>query len=575
MDEVWLKHIFSGAGKIIQVYIPWKRSFRLNQRFGFVRYGNKEDGMKAIKMWNTAQIQGHRLLVKEARFNNTRWNKQGQKKVGETKVYRVVKNKNPRAEEPKWIPKSQKAPMMENRSNRSAIKSGNGAQPCIKVSEVGNEWLTRSAIAELSPLRSMVYMQDHLRNLGYSDIQVRPMDSDRVVLTFPNIEDRDSIFNGGKMGWLKDCFLEIFKWNDTVSTQGSRLVWLNCYGIPLHVWNVATFNKIGQIWGKIISISEDSFKSLSFTVGKVLISTTTMETINQCKGCVLDEVKSVAQNSNGYEENIVEEMVETNEEAEKAVGSDGGSLQLVKVGMHGGNYGLATRDSFSSSSGIGLSVRGSGKVKDTLGEGAGNNSLPITINLAPLTVIGLNRMLLSPRISLSNLVENQAAKSVSWVANSVNENLALPGILSERNDEDANGDGRLDQNEVNHTEDDPILAPLKAAINGVKGKKKRKSIYDILGFTKVNPVNNKGRKNKQKCEVFRSAIAAVALSASISSGGIVNINRIILDEAQAIWECNKIMGMGYDGDEDEVISRFADMEAQDLDRADRAATRQL
>ncbi|KAF7138730.1 hypothetical protein RHSIM_Rhsim07G0185000 [Rhododendron simsii] len=90
MDEVWLKQIFSGA-----------------EGRSYSRFGDKEDGMRAIKMWNTAQIQGHRLLVKEARFNNTRWNKQGQKKVGETKVYRVVKNKNPRAEEPKWIPKSQ------------------------------------------------------------------------------------------------------------------------------------------------------------------------------------------------------------------------------------------------------------------------------------------------------------------------------------------------------------------------------------------------------------------------------------------------------------------------------------
>ncbi|KAE9445683.1 hypothetical protein C3L33_22421, partial [Rhododendron williamsianum] len=281
MDEYsWLKQIFSGAGKIMDVYIPRKRSFRLNQRFEFVRYGNKEEGLKAIKMWNTAQIQGHRLLVKVARFNNTRWNKQGQN-AGVKKVYRVVKNKNPRAKEPNRIPNSHNAPVMENPSNRFATKTRKVAQPCINVSEVGNEWLSRSAIAKLSPFRSMIYMQDHLRNLGYSNIQVRPMDSDRVVLTFPNVEDINSIFNGGKMGWLKEYFLEIHKWNDTISTQGSRLVWLNCYGIPLHVWNAVTFKKIGQIWGEIISISEDSFKCFSFSVGKVLIATTTMETINQ------------------------------------------------------------------------------------------------------------------------------------------------------------------------------------------------------------------------------------------------------------------------------------------------------
>ncbi|KAI8539808.1 hypothetical protein RHMOL_Rhmol09G0211700 [Rhododendron molle] len=40
----------------------------------------------------------------------------------------------------------------------------------------------------------------------------------------------------------------------------------------------------------------------------------------------------------------------------------------------------------------------------------------------------------------------------------------------------------------------------------------------------------------------------------------MNRNRIILDKAQAIWTCNKIMGLGYDGEEDEVISKFADMD---------------
>ncbi|KAI8530680.1 hypothetical protein RHMOL_Rhmol11G0078400 [Rhododendron molle] len=69
----------------------------------------------------------------------------------------------------------------------------------------------------------------------------------------------------------------------------------------------------------------------------------------------------------------------------------------------------------------------------------------------------------------------------------------------------------------------------------------------------------------------RSAIVALALSTSISSDGVINRNKIILDEAQAIWTCNKIMGLGYDGEKDEVITKFAAMEAQDLDRADKAA----
>ncbi|KAF7154406.1 hypothetical protein RHSIM_Rhsim01G0057700 [Rhododendron simsii] len=135
------------------------------------------------------------------------------------KIYRVVKNNNTRAERPKRIPNQQNTLRLVDQIN-IAGETRKRSQLCINVSEVGNEWLTRSAIAKLSPLRSMAYMQDHLKNLGYSDIQVHPIDANKVVPTFPNIEDRDSVFNGGKMSWLKDCFLEIQTWDDTISTQG-------------------------------------------------------------------------------------------------------------------------------------------------------------------------------------------------------------------------------------------------------------------------------------------------------------------------------------------------------------------
>lgn len=88
-----------------------------------------------------------------------------------------------------------------------------------------------------------------------------------------------------------------------------------------------------------------------------------------------------------------------------------------------------------------------------------------------------------------------------------------------------------------------------------------------MGFSKVDLQNRKGGRNKQKCVVFRSAVAAAALSASISSEEIVNRNKMFLNEAQAIWTVNKTMGIGYDGDDEEVISKIADRLAEDKERA--------
>lgn len=106
------------------------------------------------------------------------------------------------------------------------------------------------------------------------------------------------------------------------------------------------------------------------------------------------------------------------------------------------------------------------------------------------------------------------------------------------------------------------LEHIEIAIS--KGKRKQKSIEEILGLSKTNGVKRGGKRGKQKCVVFRSAVAAAALS--VSSEGINNRNRILLNEAQAVWTVTKIMGEDYMGNDEEVISKIMVMEEQDEDR---------
>ncbi|GAB2290756.1 hypothetical protein Dimus_025029 [Dionaea muscipula] len=48
-----------------------------------------------------------------------------------------------------------------------------------------------------------------------------------------------------------------------------REVWLSCYGVPVHAWNVSTFCSIGNHWGEVVQIDEDTAKSARFDVEKV------------------------------------------------------------------------------------------------------------------------------------------------------------------------------------------------------------------------------------------------------------------------------------------------------------------
>ena len=125
-----------------------------------------------------------------------------------------------------------------------------------------------SAIAKNSSTRLIVRIQDQLRNLGQAHVLVRHMGGDMVVLTFKDLEERESMFNEGKMAWLKEWFVKSSKRENTKSNLCLRLVWLNCHGIPLHLWNYPTFSEIGKIWGEVIMLADDTIKNLSFAVGK-------------------------------------------------------------------------------------------------------------------------------------------------------------------------------------------------------------------------------------------------------------------------------------------------------------------
>ncbi|KAI8567311.1 hypothetical protein RHMOL_Rhmol02G0111300 [Rhododendron molle] len=425
----------------------------------------------------------------------------------------------------------------------------------------GNDWLFNSVVAKLHKFMEVEELMRDLEKENIKEPLIRSMGGRYILITFKTTEVRDAIIKGNH---LQRWFSEIKPWKGEVA-MAERFVWLNCIGMLLHVWNLDSFRKIGEKWGAFMKVDESTLHCLSFTNGRVLVATEIMSTIEDSIQLDIDgilykvkvreeplafgvevrsrygqntsvdkevsegemgvNVEDMVENSsnNGAEDvngenkeaivetdprddepfdfdvdkaelenemGIVGEVAETNVEVEKAIGVEERALQLINVSIQGCND-KAT----NSSSGVKASAWESGK---------------------------------TPRSSPSNLVDNQD----SWVEDSVKENPVIVENLRGENDEDDN----IPEHHIEayRTENGPLPAPIKAVINGVKGKKKRKTIDDILGFTRVNSLNNKSRNNKPKCAVYRFAVAALALSASISSDGVTNRNRIILDEAEAI-----------------------------------------
>ncbi|KAE9467673.1 hypothetical protein C3L33_00409, partial [Rhododendron williamsianum] len=109
----------------------------------------------------------------------------------------------------------------------------------VIVSEIGSGWLDKSAVGKLTNYKSLT-----------SSIQ--------------------DLFLGNGVG----------EWQGQI-VPPSRYVWLRCFGVPLNLWSEKTFLSIGGLWGDVISVDDNTLKSLSFEEGRLFIATDIMDRVDE------------------------------------------------------------------------------------------------------------------------------------------------------------------------------------------------------------------------------------------------------------------------------------------------------
>ncbi|KAI8524293.1 hypothetical protein RHMOL_Rhmol13G0139200 [Rhododendron molle] len=535
MDVGRLRQLFTPFGRVEDVYMPSKRSSSFNTKFGFVRFKRREEAVNAIEDLDGLVIRKFTIVVQFAKYSKDNPIASQKNFVG---VKKIISAPFTHSLQPKPIEFQSKQRDPNYCSSYANILKGGalaGRQKLVEAKVVGLGWLQKSAVGKLISFCHVNTLQDLFISNGIWDAQIRHMGGLNVLISFDSLESLNE-FLKDETKVLSKWFTSVQAW-DNQKIPPSKCVWISCYGVPLNAWCSSTFIEIGKLWGDEIKLDELTEKFIAFDKGRMFIITDYLDCINEVvhikingviflvkviedpttetswEKCVFTSIKikkgndkevkeAVVETNSGDDESldfyvdkaelenemeIVEEVAKTNVEAEKAIGTEEGALQLIIVNMQGCND-KAT----NLSSRVETSAWGSGRI---------------------------------PRASLSNVVDNHDI----GVEDSVKEKPVNAEIFRGENDENEN---IPKQNiEAYGTENDLVSAPIKATINGVKGKNKRKTIDDILGFTQVNSFNNKSRNNKPKCAIYRSAVVTLALSASISSDGVINRNRIILDEA--------------------------------------------
>lgn len=655
MDVAWLHQLFSPFGCVKDVYMPSKRSSSFNTKFGFVRFKRRDEAAGAIEDLNGALIRDYNIVVQFAKYSkdspSVSWKKLDEvRKVNMASPMHVMNDSVIRKGDISRDFRNLRA----HKSFAAAVANGKPYSPArfsIHARLSGVDWLNRSAVGKLPSWRNVDLLRDAFIADGVTNIQLRGMGGNLILLAFASVEDMHAMLEEAGLCWLSNWFSEVKQWSPNLKFENKRIVWLSCYGVPLHLWNVDTFFSIGNSWGVSITLDDDTSNGESFSVGKVQVLTGTFAAINQkielihngisypvrvveeqgvgnvfmkaycvCRGHPIrrtEEEVSASDSKIQVDEGAqLDSKEEEDVEAIEGQHRDLCSLQhnvvdkqrKLNIGNKSQVSKLSAEVQLSDAVGAFNEENSNGTpglesmVEDSLGplitdrriqedfnsgsskhvaqnieaqEGEGTNWIvqdsgleesiigPVTIGsndeLRASQLEGINLQVdLRPK-EMRRIIRNETMDRCSNSQDS-EYNVAIHNVVGPPfNPNEPNVEGQnLDLVEDNHV-------PIQAAIKGIKGKKKRKNIDEILGLTKINMGNQKGGRNKNKCAVYRSASAAVALS--VSTEGIANRNRILLNEAQAVWALDNLFGNDYAGSEEEVISKIIQMEVQDEERA--------
>ncbi|GAB2282959.1 hypothetical protein Dimus_039571 [Dionaea muscipula] len=151
--------------------------------------------------------------------------------------------------------------------------------PSVRGFSLGNAWLYRSVVATFGNHRNPDAMFESFMKTEGGNVTVRRLGRSKVLITFPHEGNMKTFIDQHtkeESFWFKD----VVPWSAALEFDFGREVWLSCYGVPVHAWNVGTFSAIANFWGEVLNIDEDTARCVRYDIGKVKVYTKNAAVIN-------------------------------------------------------------------------------------------------------------------------------------------------------------------------------------------------------------------------------------------------------------------------------------------------------
>ena len=243
-------------GIVCDTYVPDRKWWRKQERFGFVRFRKIQEAHACIRRFNGATVRGNKIQVAMARPKNRQKGPVSAERSRSTQKWQV-RNGNKGGETPR------------------EADSQHVEQSCM-ISLLGEknvsieEWLTRTLVCTTMESRDLAALASAISDGVGQYIKVAALSCHKFLLTFPTLEEMELALDNQIE--LEQWFVEIKRWG-TEEVCDSRRVWLYIMGVPPHGWLWENFKQIAELWGEFICLGRSTNSIESFEVMKVLVAT--------------------------------------------------------------------------------------------------------------------------------------------------------------------------------------------------------------------------------------------------------------------------------------------------------------
>ncbi|XP_057432259.1 uncharacterized protein LOC130725013 [Lotus japonicus] len=268
--------VFSRWGEVQEVFIPFKRN-REGRKFGFVRFFVVSDPVKLRRQLDQIIIGCTKLHVNPPRFeipNPQRLANSGY----QTRSENLERQPRTISNQAKGYPRSVagkksyaeavsggegKAEPHKNILKKQQIKQGKAKGETVAqlwVEDSIDEWLQRCWVGKIQNISMIDKLQETMIIDGIHSIKARFMGDDLFLLSGEQEENLEDTIKRSE-DWMNEMFSSLVPWSPKISLE-YRMVWVRCYGFPLHVWKRNSLEKLISPIGSLIEM-ETSTESMS------------------------------------------------------------------------------------------------------------------------------------------------------------------------------------------------------------------------------------------------------------------------------------------------------------------------